>query len=325
MKIGGVEIARGERRRVDLFAARLYPHSELEIPVQVIRGRRDGPRLVVCAALHGDEINGVEVIRRVLRTPKLEQKLRGTLIAVPIVNVFGFIEQSRYLPDRRDLNRSFPGASKGSLASQMARLFLEEVIDGSDAVIDLHTGSNARCNLPQIRISPDDAESMRLARAFDAPLILTNRAARGTLRHAAVSRGTPTLVYEAGQALRFEEEAIRPGVLGVKRVMREMGMLPKLRKKKKPQSLVSSKSTWIRAPIGGVFHVESKLGAIVKKQEVLGSISDPFGVEETPVRATTKGLIIGRLERPLVHRGDAVIHLARVVEPVTKPDTEKGV
>ncbi len=190
MKVGGEEIARGERRRIDLFAARLYTHSKLEIPVQVIRGRRDGPRLVVCAALHGDEINGVEVIRRVLRTPKLETKLRGTLIAVPIVNVFGFIEQSRYLPDRRDLNRSFPGASKGSLASQMARLFLDEVINGSDAVIDLHTGSNARCNLPQIRINPNDAESMRLARAFDAPLILTNRAARGTLRHAAVSQGT---------------------------------------------------------------------------------------------------------------------------------------
>ncbi len=324
MRVGGIDVARGERRRIDLFAARLYTHSELEIPVQVVRGRRDGPRLVVCAALHGDEINGVEVIRRVLRIPKLEEKLRGTLIAVPIVNVFGFIEQSRYLPDRRDLNRSFPGSPKGSLASQMARLFLDEVINGSDAVIDLHTGSHDRCNLPQLRVSPADAEGMRLGRAFGPPVILTNRPARGTLRDAAVRRGTPALVYEAGQALRFEDEAVRPGLEGIKRVMRELGMLPKLRKKKVIESLVATRSTWIRAPTSGVFHVENKLGSRVKKKDVVGTISDPFGVEETLVRATASGLIIGRLERPLVHRGDALIHLARLEVPAgSSPKAQK--
>lgn len=314
MNIGGVEIARGERRTVDLFAARLYTHATLEIPVQVVRGRHDGPRLLLCAALHGDEINGVEVIRRVLRTPALEKKLRGTLVAVPVVNVFGFVQQSRYLPDRRDLNRSFPGSNRGSLAARMARHFLEEVVDGSDFGIDLHTGSNDRCNLPQIRIALGDSRGMKLGRAFGAPVILPSRPPRGTLRDAAVRRGTSIMVYEAGQALRFEEGAIRTGVRGVKRVMRELGMLPKLRKPTRVESRVAQGSRWIRAPIGGVFRVECKLGAMVRKKDVVGSISDPFGADETRVLAPSRGLIIGRLERPLVHRGDALMHLAKVGE-----------
>ena len=312
VKIGGVEIDRGERRIVELFAARLYTHAKLEIPVEIVRGRRDGPRLLLCAALHGDEINGVEVIRRVLQTPALEEKLRGTLVAVPVVNVFGFVQQSRYLPDRRDLNRSFPGSVKGSLAARMARQFLDEVVDGSDFGIDLHTGSNDRCNLPQIRISAADRQAKDLALAFGVPVILTNRAPRGTLRKAAINRGMSMMVYEAGRALRFEESAIRPGVLGVKRVMRGLGMLPKLRKKTLSEPLVTSRSRWIRAPIGGVFRIECKLGATVRKKDVVGTISDPFGAEETRVHAGSEGLIIGRLERPLVHRGDALIHLARL-------------
>lgn len=317
-EIGGVEIGRGERRIVDLFAARLYTHATLEIPVHVVRGKRAGPRLLLCAALHGDEINGVEVIRRVLKTPSLEKKLRGTLVAVPVVNVFGFVQQSRYLPDRRDLNRSFPGSAKGSLAARMARLFLEEVVDGSDFGIDLHTGSNDRCNLPQIRVGAGDQLTADLARSFGAPVILTARPPRGTLREAAVRRGTPVMVFEAGQALRFEEEAIRAGVLGVRRVMREMGMLPKLRKKKSYDPMVTSRSLWIRAPIGGVFRVQSKLGATVQKKDIVGTVSDPVGSEETLVLAPSRGLIIGRLERPLVHRGDALIHLARMVESGAK-------
>lgn len=312
VKVGGVEIGRGERRTVDVFAARLYTHSKLEIPVQVVRGRRDGPRLLLCAALHGDEINGVEVIRQVLKTPSLEKKLRGTLVAVPVVNVFGFVQQSRYMPDRRDLNRSFPGSSTGSLAARMARLFLDEIVEGADFGIDLHTGSNDRCNLPQLRIAPEDEVAETMARAFGAPVILVRKAPRGTLRKAAVKRGIPFMVFEAGQALRFEEGAIRAGVRGVRRVMREMGMLPRLRSKKKPREpMIASRSRWIRAPIGGVFRVQSELGATVRRKDVVGTVSDPFGSEEKRVLAPSAGLIIGRLERPLVHRGDALIHLAK--------------
>jgi predicted deacylase len=312
VRIGGVEIGRGERLVVPLFAARLYTQTRLEIPITVIRGKRDGPRLLLSAALHGDEINGVEVIRRVLKTPGLERKLRGTLVAVPVVNVFAFVQQSRYVPDRRDLNRSFPGSTRGSLASRMARAFLEEVVDGSDLLIDLHTGTNDRCNLPQLRVSPGDARARELARSFGVSVILLSSPPRGTLRRAAVKRGVPVLVFEGGQALRFEEKPIRAGVLGVLRIMREMGMLPPLRRRRRPREpLVTGKSAWIRAPVGGVFRARVELGARVRRRELVGTISDPVGAYERRVLAPSRGIIIGRLERPLVHRGDAVMHLAR--------------
>lgn len=311
VRIGGVEFAPGERGTVDLFAARLYTHAEVTIPVEVVRGKQPGPRLFVCAALHGDEINGVEVIRRLLRRRVLD-RLRGTLVAVPIVNVFGFIQQSRYLPDRRDLNRSFPGSSKGSLASRMARQFMAEIVAGSDFGIDLHTGSNDRRNLPQIRVVPGDEEILSVALAFGAPVVLPNKALRGTLRAAAAKRGSEVLVYEAGEALRFDEASIRLGTNGIIRVMREIGMLPRLKKPRVRKSALAMGSRWVRASSGGVFRAEAELGDRVQKKDLLGMISDPFGAEETPVRAPVKGLIIGRLERPLVHRGEALFHLAKV-------------
>jgi predicted deacylase len=310
VRLGGVEFAPGERGVVDLFAARLYTHAEVTIPVEVVRGKRDGPRMFVCAALHGDEINGVEVIRRLLRRRVLD-RLRGTLLAVPIVNVFGFIQQSRYLPDRRDLNRSFPGSSKGSLASRMARQFMTEVVVGSDFGIDLHTGSNDRRNLPQIRVAPQDEEALKAALAFGAPVVLPSKALRGTLRAAATRRKSRVLVYEGGEALRFDEAAIRLGTNGIIRVMREIGMLPRLKKPGVRKSVLATGSRWVRASSGGVFRAEAELGQRVQRRDLLGMISDPFGVEETPVRAPVGGLIIGRLERPLVHRGEALYHLAK--------------
>lgn len=317
VEIGGERVGRGERRIVELLATRLYTGAELKIPVHVVRGRREGPRLFLCAALHGDEINGVEVIRRVLRLGEMEE-LRGTLIAVPVVNVFGFVQQSRYLPDRRDLNRSFPGSLKGSLAAQVARSFLDEVVDGSDLGIDLHTASHDRCNLPQVRIEPGDPLLEAMAVAFAPPVVLPGKAPRGTLRGAAGRRGTPVLVYEAGQALRFEEEAIEPGVRGVVGVMRELEMLPRSEAGRDvPPPLTATSSRWIRAPIGGVFRVGVELGARVLKGERLGTVSDPLGSEEEEVEAPAAGLIIGRLERPLVYRGEAVLHLADVEAPQT--------
>ncbi len=254
----------------------------------------------------------MEIIRRVLRSAELEA-LAGLLIAVPVVNVFGFVQQSRYLPDRRDLNRSFPGSLKGSLAARLGRMFLEEVVKGSDYGIDLHTGSHARCNLPQVRIVPDDSELERLAAAFGAPVILPGKAPRGTLRGAAEKMGISLLVYEAGQALRFEEEAIQPGVRGVLAVMRELGMLPAAeRAPRSPPPRVATGSRWIRAPIGGVFRVGVELGSEVRKGERVGTVSDPLGSEETRVKAPADGLIVGRLERPLVHRGEGLLHLVEV-------------
>lgn len=310
VEIGGVRVAAGERQIVELLATRLYTGAELKIPVHVVHGSEPGPRLFLCAALHGDEINGVEVIRRVLRLEAIEA-LSGLLIAVPVVNVFGFVQQSRYLPDRRDLNRSFPGSHKGSLAGRVARTFLEEVVRGSDLGIDLHTGSHDRCNLPQVRIVPGDPLLERMAEAFGAPVVLPGKAPRGTLRGAAARKGTPLLVYEAGQALRFEEAAIEPGVRGVVAVMRRLGMLPEEESGGTTPPVTATASRWIRAPIGGVFRVGVELGARVRRGERVGTISDPLGSEEMEVMAPATGLIIGRLERPLVYRGEALLHLAQ--------------
>ncbi len=317
--LGGVDIPPGERATIELPLARLYTVTDTMLPVHVVRGRRDGPRLLVCAALHGDEINGVETIRRLLRL-KLLRRLHGTLIAVPVVNVYGFLNRSRYLPDRRDLNRSFPGSTNGSLASSLARTFMDEVVDHATHVVDLHTGSNGRTNLPQVRAAIDDEETARLAKIFGAPVIIDAKLREGSLRAAVSARsggaqGVPMLLYEAGEAQRFDETAIRVGLRGVLATMRALEMLPRpaiMRAALGPlrEPLIARSSTWMRAPRSGMLHAPAALGANVKQGERIGAISDPFSQHEEPVVATISGIVIGRLNVPLVHRGDALFHIA---------------
>jgi hypothetical protein len=224
LKIAGKKIAEGQRRSLNIPVARLYTHTEMTMPVHVLRGKKDGPCLFVCAAIHGDEIIGVEIIRRLLKL-KILQRLRGTLIAVPVVNVYGFINHTRYLPDRRDLNRFFPGSTKGSLTSRLANIFMEEIVANSTHGIDLHAGSHHRINLPHIRACLDNPETEKLAAAFGSPVILNSNLRDGSLRQAGVEAGIPMLLYEAGEALRFDEFGIRVGVKGVLAVMRSLGML----------------------------------------------------------------------------------------------------
>ena len=309
--LGGVEVPAGTRASVDLPITDLSTHTPITMPVVVIHGRKDGPRLFVCAALHGDEINGVEIIRRLLQLSAL-RRLRGTLIAVPIVNVPGFLSLSRYLPDRRDLNRCFPGSLRGSLASRLARLFMDEIVDRSTHGIDLHTGAIHRDNFPQIRGNLDEAESDRMARAFGVPVIINTGYREGSLREAAAERGVPVIVYEAGEALRFYEPSVRAGVKGVVRVMRALGMLPSKqssRISREPLTIRSSK--WVRAPRSGLLRTVSPLGEPIRKDDVLGVIADPFGQNEVEVIATTDGVVIGKTNLPLVHEGDGLFHIAR--------------
>lgn len=311
LTIGGVELRPGERRTIDLPVTELSTHTPVTMPVQVVRGRQAGPTLFVCAALHGDEINGVEIIRRLLRLSALK-RLRGTLIAVPIVNALGFLSQSRYLPDRRDLNRSFPGSAQGSLAGRLARLFLDEIVSKSTHGIDLHTAAIHRDNFPQIRANLDDPESDRLAQAFGVPLVVNTGFREGSLREAAAGFDVPVIVYEAGEALRFDEASIRAGVMGVVRVMRRLEMLPPSKRKgHRPAPLIIRSSKWVRAPQSGLLRSASALGAAVKEGQVLGAISDPFGENEVEVNASVDGVIIGRSNIPLVHEGDALFHIAR--------------
>ncbi|MFP4560430.1 MAG: succinylglutamate desuccinylase/aspartoacylase family protein [Thiohalorhabdus sp.] len=309
--IHGQAIRPGTRTTVDLPVAQLHTHTPVNMPVQVVRGRGDGPRVFVSAAIHGDELNGVEIIRRVLRHKALK-RLRGTLVAVPIVNVHGVLHHSRYLPDRRDLNRSFPGSERGSLAARLAHLFMTEVVGNCDYGIDLHTGAIHRGNLPQIRADLDDPEADRLAKLFGVPVLLNSALRDGSLRQAAGDRGVPVLLYEAGEALRFDEFSIRVGVRGVLNVLRALGMLrPSRRKRPLPEPYVARSSNWVRAPQSGFLRTTVELGALVKKGDRLGVVSDPFGEQEETVKALGEGIVVGRTNLPLVNEGDGLFHIAR--------------
>ncbi|WP_290649192.1 succinylglutamate desuccinylase/aspartoacylase family protein, partial [Aquisalimonas sp.] len=254
MEIAGTSIAPGSRATVELPAGQLYTHTPVNIPVQVVHGRREGPCLVVTAAVHGDEINGAEVIRRLLRQQMLS-RMSGTLIAVPVVNVLAFIARSRYLPDRRDLNRSFPGSESGSMASRLAYLFRTEVLSRASHAIDLHTAAIHRDNLPQVRADLEHPEDAALARAFGLPVVIHSALIEGSLRSAAREVGVPVVTYEGGEALRFDETAIRAGLQGVVRVMRHLHMLPASRSRRptpEPQYIADS-SSWLRAGQDGLF------------------------------------------------------------------------
>ncbi|EHJ93197.1 succinylglutamate desuccinylase/aspartoacylase family protein [Vreelandella boliviensis] len=314
-QLGEHTIMPGQRLQVDVPVARLYTHTPLHIPVEVVHGRKDGPVLLVCGGIHGDEINGVEIVRRVLRS-KAISSIRGTLIAVPVVNVLGFLQQTRYLPDRRDLNRCFPGSESGSLGGRIANLFREQIVDHATHIIDLHTGAIHRTNLPQIRAQlRPGSETERMADAFGAPVVLNAELREGSLRHYAQTRGIPVLTYEAGEALRFDEWAIAPGVRGVLRVMRRLGMLSGEQRHRTPAPAELAKgSSWARAPIDGIMRPKVRLGARVAKGEVLGKVADPFGNDEGEVRAVADGIVIGMSRLPLANEGEALFHIARFDE-----------
>jgi predicted deacylase len=307
--IAGTSIAPGERASIDVPIADLYTGTSISMPVKVVSGKRQGPTLFVCAAIHGDELNGVEIIRRLLKR-KLLRSLQGTLIAVPVVNVHGFLDQSRYLPDRRDLNRSFPGSVKGSLASRMASTFIEEIVSKAEYGIDLHTGAINRSNLPQIRANLGDERNLELAKAFGAPVIINSAIRDGSLRECAAERGLPMLVYEAGEALRFDDLSIRAGLRGVFNVMRLIGMLPKARSRKPIVPVVADSTSWVRAPASGVLSHKAELGSSVREGERLAVIGDPLGDAEESVVAPFDGIVIGRSNLPLAHEGDALFNLA---------------
>lgn len=314
--IGGISIKPGKQAQVDLPIPNLYTHDPMSCPIYVIHGKKEGPILFLSGAIHGDEISGVEIIRRVLKR-KAVNHIHGTLVAVPVVNIFGFIAQTRYLPDRRDLNRSFPGSESGSLAGRIANMFLSEIVSKCTHGIDLHTAAIHRDNFPHIRAVLENPEVARMARAFNSPVILNTAIGDGTLRKSAAKLGIPVIVYEAGEALRFDEVAIRAGVKGIILVMRELRMLPALKNKSAAtsESFEARSSTWVRAPKSGILRANKSLGMRVTKGEFLGVISDPFGEYEEIVSASAEGVIIGRTNIPLVNAGEALFHIARFANP----------
>ena len=312
-ELGGVRVGAGQRRIINLSIGQLYDFTEISLPVQVIRGRKSGPTLFVSAAIHGDEINGIEIVRRVLKQ-KILRRIKGTLIAVPIVNVFGFNNRSRYLPDRRDLNRSFPGSEKGSLAARLAHVFMKEIVERSTHGIDLHSAAIHRYNLPQVRAWMDHHETARLAHSFGAPVLLNATVRDGSLREAAAEKRIPMLLFEGGEALRFDEKVTQAGIRGIFSVMRAIGMLEEKEgprgKKMRRESYVARNSYWTRAPQSGILKINKRVGSQVKKGDLLGVISSPFGEHRVEVRALHSGVIIGSTVMPLVNRGDGLFHVA---------------
>lgn len=308
--IAGTDILPGNSYKLELPATRLYTDTNIAIPVFVKRGKRPGPTLFLSAAIHGDELNGVEIINRIINSRRLSG-LRGTLIAVPVVNVYGVLAQSRYLPDRRDLNRSFPGSPKGSLAARLAHIFLDEIVSKSDYGIDYHTGAIHRSNLPQIRANLDDEETRAMGEAFGVPVMLNSNVRDGSLRQCAADMGARVLLYEAGEALRFDELCIRAGVEGTIKVMRHLEMLSPSRSKKSAyESVIARRSDWTRATDSGFVNHHKELGDHVASGDVLATISDPFGKVLDTVVANREGIIIGKQKIPLVQEGEAMYHIA---------------
>ncbi len=310
LSIGGTQIEPGTHHTLQLPIAPLYTHTEMTMPVRVIRGKKAGPRLFVSAAIHGDEITGVEIVRRLLKLKEL-RRLRGTLIAVPVVNVYGYTSRSRYLPDRRDLNRSFPGSDHGSMASRLAHLFMEEIVAKSTHGIDLHTGAVHRTNLPHLRVSLDDEEALKLAHDFRVPVIMHANLRDGSLRQAVLEHNIPVLLYESGEALRFDEQSIYVGLRGIISVMRKLGMLPPRAPLKKPVTpMIAQDSRWVRAPESGSLAVKKRPGTLITKGDILGVLTNPLDENEIPVRSPVSGIIIGQTMLPLVYEGEALFNIA---------------
>lgn len=307
--LGGVEIFKGTNITINIELPKLY-NTPTQLPVRVIRGKKDGPIVFVSAAIHGDELNGIEIIRR-FRKLKILKRLTGTLILVPVVNVYGVMNLSRYLPDRRDLNRCFPGSSKGSLAGRIAKVFFEEIVLKCDLGIDLHTAAIHKSNLPQVRTNTNNEYTFKLAKAFGAPVVLHSELRDGSLRSTAQDNGVPILLYEAGEALRFDETCIRIGVNGLVNVLRANEMLPSVtRKKIQKLPVVTKSSKWIRASHSGMLRTIKALGDTVKESEVIAYIDEPLGDETFEIISPFDGIIIGKSEIPLVQEGDAVFHIA---------------
>ncbi len=311
-KIGNEIIKLGERKKVFLHIGSLYDYTKLSIPVEVIRGKEPGPVLFISAAIHGDELNGVEIIKRLLQKTSLK-RIKGTLIAVPVVNVFGYNNKSRYLPDRRDLNRCFPGKREGSLGARLASIFMKEIVMKCTHGIDFHTGAIHRTNLPQIRACLDHKETDDLAKCFGVPVVMHSKLRDGSLREAARKKKVTTLLFEGGEALKVDEKVINIGLKGCLSVMKKIGMIshPNSTPLKVPRkAYVSESSFWIRAPKSGSFRARKKIGDLVKPGDIFGVISDPFGDNKSIIRVHEEGIIIGMITCPLVNKGDAIVHVA---------------
>jgi predicted deacylase len=297
----------GESKEVNMNVYRLPTRTILEIPVHVFRAAEDGPVVLLSAGMHGDETNGIEIIRSLLRSGHFKKLKKGSVLAMPIINIISFLNHSRDLPDGKDLNRCFPGSQSGSLGSRIAYDIMHEIVPQIDLGVDFHTGGARINNFPQVRCLLKDNRNLELAKMFGAPFILNSGYREKSFRHEASKHGKSVLVYEAGESMRFNEKAITEGVNGCLRLMKNLGMIDV--ETEAGTTKVLNDTTWVRATSSGMFRTSHKYGSPIKKNEVIGSISDPYGEMETPLKAPETGFIIGINNQPVINEGDALIHI----------------
>lgn len=311
MIINNISIKKGETKRLSVKVAQLPSHTPIEIAITVSRAKEDGPVLLLSGGLHGDEINGIETVRRIIEN---EYHLvdRGTVICIPIINIYGFIHFSRSVPDGKDVNRSFPGNKNGSLASRVAHYLMNDIIPKIDYGIDFHTGGADRTNYPQIRCVLKDAKNFELAKAFNAPFSIDSVYRSNSLRQAAAKLGKKILVFEGGEAGRFDELAIQEGINGTLRLINYLGMANRVLPEPDYINKKVKSSTWIRAKNSGLFQTLVEYGQKVEKKQLLGHITDPFGEYKIALKAPMEGHIIGLQNNPIVHQGDALMHIGSV-------------
>lgn len=307
ISINKEKVGLGEQKIIDLNIARLPTYTTIDLPVLVYRAPEDGPVLLLTGGLHGDEINGVEIVRRMIEREVVIPE-KGTVIAIPIVNIYGFIQNSRGLPDGKDINRSFPGAKGGSLAKLLAHTMMKEIIPEVDFGVDFHTGGASRANYPQIRCTFKSKQGKALGEAFGAPVLMHSGLIGKSFRSAAHKKGKEILVYETGESLRYDELGIEEGIKGTQRLMKHVGMISDAPEPHKTK--IFNNSTWIRTKNAGLFITKAELGESFNRRQVLGSIKDPYGELNSRVHAPHDGMVIGLNNCPVVNKGDALIHFA---------------
>lgn len=310
----GESILPGQTKTIDMEIAKLHNTAKLKIPIIVSRSKMEGPTVLFSAGIHGDEINGVEIVRQII-TKKINKPKTGTIICIPIVNMFGFINMSRQFPDGRDLNRVFPGSKKGSLASRFAYHILTEIMPLVDYAVDFHAGGASRFNAPQIRLAPNHTELKILADVFNAPFTLFSKNIAGSFRNSSQKLNVKMLLFEGGKSLDINESVAKVGIDGVKRILSHLSMLdPKHAIEKQDKNTIYiEKSAWIRATCSGLLHDNGHIGLFVKKGTILATITDPFGKFERIVRAPNEGYIINANHAPIVYQGDAIYHISKTL------------
>ena len=310
VEIRGEKIGLGESKLIKIPVDRLPTGTLIEIPVYVFNGEELGPTILLQGGLHGDEVNSVELVRRML-IDKSYKIHRGCVIVVPLLNVFGFLNLSRDMHGK-DVNRSFPGSLTGSLASRMAYYLIEELTKNVDFAIDFHTGGAQRSNFPQIRYTPEDEIAFQLATLFNAPFIFESKLIAKSFRNECYKNNIPVIVYEGGESLRLNEQAIQEGINGTLRILKHFKMIHE--RVEVPKNLTSihvHKRTWIRAKVAGIFNAKIENGARVQKGQLLGNITDTYGATNFPIKATTNGYIIAKNNFPIVNMGDPLFHFGQ--------------